>query len=107
MKTRTFVYRLFFTRSDDLDILQIVFLCAIAFFFVTFGMIASGHWQNVPPDVWEVFKWVFGVIALSGTPKWVTNTLIGYFTGRPVVQPDVKVTQVTNVATSDTAKEVG
>jgi len=63
-----FLYRLFFTRSDDLDLLQVMFLASIAFFFVAFSFAGMGTW-TVTSDAWEIFKWVFSILAITGIPS--------------------------------------
>jgi hypothetical protein len=72
---QSFLYRLFFTRDDDLDLLQIMFLLSIMFFFVAFSLAGLGIWE-VSPDAWDIFKWVFVVLALSGTPHWIAAIIV-------------------------------
>lgn len=67
-------YRLFFTRDDDLDLLQVMFLLCIVFFAVAFGLEGVGVWK--PSDqAWATFRVVFAILAISGTPVWVAHLL--------------------------------
>ena len=74
MKIRTFVYRLFFTRDDDLDVLQLLFIAAALFFGVSFALVGAGVW-SVSNAAWAAFGGVFGTLAIAGTPKWVAQLL--------------------------------
>ena len=77
---KTFLYRLFFTRDDDLDLLQVFFLGAIIFFYVAFSLEAAGVWE--PSDTgWRILERVFYLLALLGVPMWAT-ALILRFLGR-------------------------
>ncbi len=67
-------YRLFFTREDDLDLLQVFFLTAIVFFFVAFALAGLGIWR-VSTAAWATFGSVFAVLAIAGTPKWVAELI--------------------------------
>jgi len=69
-----FLYRLFFTRDDDLDMLQIFYLAAVVFFAVAFRMEAVGIWQ--PSDkAWDLFRLIFILLAISGTPVWIAKLI--------------------------------
>lgn len=74
MKAKTFVYRLFFTRDDDLDILQLLFIALVVYFLVAFGMVGAGRW-SVSNAAWGAFAGVFATLAIAGTPKWVAQLL--------------------------------
>jgi hypothetical protein len=79
---RKFLYRLFFTRDDDLDLLQIMFLASILFYFISFGLVGSGNW-TVDPVAWSIFKWLFGILAITGSPKWVAVLIAQYLSKTP------------------------
>lgn len=68
------LYRLFFTRDDDLDLLQIFFLVMIVFFMIAFSLDSMGRW-NVKTAAWTIFGTVFGTLAISGTPTWIAKLL--------------------------------
>lgn len=70
----SFVYRLFFTRDDDLDLLQLLFVAAIVFFGVAFALAGLGQWK-VTTAAWATFGAVFATLAIAGTPKWVAELI--------------------------------
>jgi hypothetical protein len=74
VKLKTFVYRLFFTRDDDLDILQLLFIASTLFFGVAFALAGLGWW-SVSNAAWAAFGGVFATLAIAGTPKWVAQLL--------------------------------
>jgi hypothetical protein len=74
VKIRTFLYRLFFTRDDDLDVLQILFIAGALFFGMAFAMVGAGRW-SVPNAAWATFGGVFATLAIAGTPKWIAQLL--------------------------------
>lgn len=76
MNTKQFLYRLFFTRNDDMDLLQVMYLICILYFFVAFGLEAAGTW-NVSTGGWDMFKWVMSILAMTGVPKWVVSIFAG------------------------------
>lgn len=71
-----FCYRLFFTRDDDLDVLQLLFIAAVAFFGLAFWMAGSGKWL-ISSAAWTTFGAVFATLAIAGTPRWVAQILSG------------------------------
>lgn len=74
MKTKTFIYRLLFTRSDDLDLLQVFFLLIIIYFMVAFGLAGAKVW-SITTAAWATFGSVFATLAIAGTPKWIAELL--------------------------------
>lgn len=78
---KTFFYRLFFTRDDDMDLLQVFFLAAIVFFGVAFWKEATGAWQPSPTG-WTLFERIFYLLAFLGVPMWATKLILSYLTGR-------------------------
>lgn len=76
MGLETFLYRLFFTRDDDMDMLQVMYLICILFFFFSFAMLGWGKW-TITPEAWSMYKWVMSILAMTGTPKWVVSMIAG------------------------------
>lgn len=74
MKLKTFVYRLFFTRDDDLDVLQLLFIASVLFFGVAFAFVGMGRWA-VSNAAWSAFIGVFATLAIAGSPKWIAQLL--------------------------------
>lgn len=69
---KDFLYRLCFTRDDDLDLLQLLFVLLILYFMVVF-VLAGLKILSVSVAAWSVFGSVFGILAIAGTPKWVAE----------------------------------
>ena len=74
MKIRTFVYRLFFTRDDDLDVLQLLFIAGAVFFGVAFAFTGMGRW-SVSNAAWATFGSIFLLLGIAGTPKWIAQLM--------------------------------
>jgi hypothetical protein len=74
MKLTDFLYRLFFTRDDDLDLLQIFFLVLVCFFVVSFTLAGLGIFE-VTTAAWATFGSVFGILAIAGTPTWIARLI--------------------------------
>jgi len=73
-ETKQFIYRLFFTRDDDLDLLQLMFLILVIYFMFIFTVVTVNEFQ-VPDKAWNVFIVIFITLAIAGTPKWVAKLL--------------------------------
>lgn len=74
---KDFLYRLLFTRDDDLDLLQVFYLAFIIFFMVAFIREAQGVWH--PSDkAWNLYRWVFSLLVVTGVPIWATKLVIAH-----------------------------
>lgn len=82
---REFIYRLFFTRSDDLDVLQVLFTLIV---LVTLGLciyvILLGVNPEVARPVLETLRWLLGLLVLTAVPRW----LVPYMTKRKDLTTD-------------------
>lgn len=87
------LYRLLFTRDDDLDLLQIFFLVIIVYFIVAFSLVGAGIW-SVTNAAWTTFISVFVTLSIAGTPKWIAILLANRNKNN---QPSFRVTEVTGV----------
>ena len=74
MRQRSFWYKLLFTRSDDLDLLQVMFLIVIVYFLAAFSLVGAGIWK-VTTAAWATFGSVFATLAIAGTPKWIAELI--------------------------------
>lgn len=95
---RKFIYRLFFTRDDDMDLLQFMFLVLIVFFMVSFAFVGMGVW-TIPAEAWTIFKWVFTVLAVTGVPSWLAVILAKTFGGGAVTEITKTVIDKTTIET--------
>ena len=69
-----FLYRLFFTRDDDLDLLQLIFLGWVVFVSFCVIMVGSGKW-TLDSSAWTVIGSVFATLAIVGVPAWLAKIL--------------------------------
>jgi hypothetical protein len=72
-KTGEFLYALFFTRDDDLDVLQVLFAAIIV-------VALAGTWHSITTEsVSEVvqvealitLRWLAGLLVITAVPKWL------------------------------------
>ena len=71
---KNLLYRLLFTRDDDMDLLQLFYLIIIIFFIISFSLAASGKW-TITNAAWTALVSIFGTLSISGTPKWIAALL--------------------------------
>lgn len=70
----SFIYRLLFTRDDDLDLLQLVFLGWVVFTAYAIARAGAGVWE-MTGAAWGVVGSVFATLAITGTPIWLARLL--------------------------------
>jgi len=66
------LYRLFFTRDDDLDVLQLLFVFRIVSDTILVLNVAVNHW-SLPAPAWWFLGITFLTLAIAGTPKWIAR----------------------------------
>jgi hypothetical protein len=71
---RDFLFRLFFTRDDDLDVLQLLFLAWSVFLMWMVERVGSGAW-TLPTAVWATVSGFLATLAISAVPKWLAPLL--------------------------------
>lgn len=77
---RSFLYRLFFTRDDDLDLLQVFLLSWIVLMGFAVIMVGRGKW-TLPAEAWDMLKWVFASLFIAGVPTWLAKLYIDWKRG--------------------------
>jgi hypothetical protein len=77
-----FLYRLLFTRDDDLDLLQIIFLGWVVFVSVCVFKVGSKQWE-LPTAAWSIIGSVFATLAIVGVPQWLAKILAKEPAGTP------------------------
>lgn len=70
----SFIYRLFFTRDDDLDLLQVTFLLSVGYTLFALTKIGQAKW-TWPGAAFGLMATVFGTLAIAGTPRWISELL--------------------------------
>lgn len=68
------LYRLLFTRDDDLDLLQIIFIGWVIYVSFAVAMVGSKTW-SLPTAAWTTIMSVFATLAIAGTPIWIAKLL--------------------------------
>lgn len=68
--TSSLWYRLLFTRDDDLDLLQVLFLVWVLFTGVCIALVGGGVWR-LPVPAFALLGSTFVTLAIAGTPKWI------------------------------------
>jgi hypothetical protein len=68
-----FVYALFFTRDDDLDVLQLLFasIVIVALIITWYVAIPSGNPENVRIEALVTLRWLAGLLVITAVPKWL------------------------------------
>lgn len=93
MTLREFLYRLWFTRDDDLDVLQVLFtIIVVVTLMVTWHVITDVLISDiVKVEGLITLRWLTGLLVITAVPKWLvpfiseqTKTL----TSPPAQTPD-------------------
>lgn len=71
---RRILYRLFFTRDDDMDLLQVVFLAWVLFTGLALWKLGTAAW-HWPVAAYTLCGSVFATLAICGTPTWIAKLL--------------------------------
>ena len=73
----SFIYRLFFTRDDDLDMLQVLFvaLIVVAIKSVWFIVITTTISDPVKIKALTTLQWMIGLLVVTAVPKWLVPTV--------------------------------
>lgn len=69
-----FIYRLFFTRDDDMDLLQVIFILWCAFTGYALFHIGTGQWKW-PSAAYALCGSVFATLAITAVPRWLAPIL--------------------------------
>ncbi len=74
-----FLYQLFFTRDDDLDMLQVLFAMIICVtLFVTWSVM--GQPNDFTPEAVKIealvtLRWLAGLLVITAVPKWLVPSI--------------------------------
>lgn len=76
---KEFFYRLFFTRNDDLDLLQVILYVWITVVgIIIFKVGHAADWRELPPAAWDMLKWMTGTLVVFGVPKWMLESYLNF-----------------------------
>jgi hypothetical protein len=75
-KAGHFLYSLFFTRDDDLDVLQVLFTAIIVIaLMATWHSITSILTEEaVKIEALVTLRWLAGLLVITAVPKWLVPT---------------------------------
>jgi len=88
-KFAKFIYALFFTRDDDLDVLQLLFatIVVVTLMVVWNVSMAAGNDASVKIEGLVTLRWLTGLLVVTAVPKW----LIPFVTKQTkLLAPDLK-----------------
>ena len=68
-----FVYALFFTRDDDLDVLQLLFatIVIVTLFVVWHVSVNDTNNDSVKIEGLVTLRWMTGLLVVTAVPKWL------------------------------------
>ena len=68
-----FIYKLFFTRDDDLDTLQVLFAAIVIVTLMITWKITTGMSVNdtVRIEGMVTLRWLTGLLVITAVPKWL------------------------------------
>lgn len=72
-----FIYALFFTRDDDLDILQLLFASIIIVALIIIWKINLIEFpeQELRIESLNTLRWLAGLLVVTAVPKWLVPTI--------------------------------
>jgi len=73
-----FLYALFFTRDDDLDVLQILFaaIVVVSLFAVWHISVGSSDNDAVKIEALVTLRWLAGLLVVTAVPKWLVPMVV-------------------------------
>lgn len=68
----SFLYRLLFTRDDDLDLLQVLFLVIVGVTLaIVWRLVRPGTPETVVIEGLVTLRWLVGLLVVTAVPKWM------------------------------------
>lgn len=82
MSVGQFLYRLWFTRDDDLDALQMLFtLIIIVALIVVWNIALNGDAESVKIEGLVTLRWLAGLLVITAVPKWLVPLISNHTKG--------------------------
>jgi hypothetical protein len=78
MSVKEFLYRLFFTREDSLDLLQLLFLAVVVVTLMAVWKIVSlmlSGSDTVVVEALKTLRWLTALLVLTAVPSWLVPVL--------------------------------
>jgi hypothetical protein len=73
-KFTNFLYRAFFTRDDDLDVLQVLFVAIVAVTLYVVVQLTTNFTEMseaVKVEALITLRWLTGLMIITAVPKWM------------------------------------
>ena len=84
MTVKEFIYRLFFTREDSLDILQLLFTAVIVMTLAVVWVVSTTKQSvNVKIEALVTLRWLAGMLVITAVPKWLLPDMVGVLSKNP------------------------
>jgi len=82
-----FIYALFFTRDDDLDVLQLLFASILVMTSVVVWNLANtaGMSDAVIIEALITLRWMIGLLVVTAVPKWLVPYMVDKITGKKTI----------------------
>lgn len=79
-----FLYALFFTRDDDLDVLQLLFTAIVVTTLLVVWKRSNvlGVSDAVQIEGLITLRWLAGLLVVTAVPKWLVPTIASMFGGQ-------------------------
>jgi hypothetical protein len=80
MSIREFIYRLFFTREDSLDVLQLMFtVIVILALVVVWNLTNTAEMSDaVIIESLVTLRWMIGLLVVTAVPKWLVPFMVNH-----------------------------
>jgi hypothetical protein len=80
--TYNFIYRMFFTRDDDLDILQLLFAILLVVAMKTAWFLSTSPNMSDAVRIQGVLelRWIIGMLVVTAVPKWLVPAVVSIVT---------------------------
>jgi len=83
MSYKEFLFRLFFTRNDDLDILQVLFaLIVVVTLILIVYMTVHKFDSTVLIEALLTLRWMIGLLVVTAVPRWLIPSVLRTLTTR-------------------------
>jgi len=82
VKIGRFLYALFFTRDDDLDLLQVLFviITLLAIYLAYYVVVLTDSTDPVKLEAFVTLRWMLGLLIVTAVPKWIVPSIVAILT---------------------------
>jgi hypothetical protein len=77
-KFTKFLYQLFFTRDDDLDMLQVLFTVIVCVsLMLSWKIVSTSETDPVKIEALTTLRWLAAMLVVTAVPKWLVPAVTG------------------------------